>query len=81
LYETLVTVWIFCHGNELKFTYEHLQFQKIFRLANARREGEGKEGKGRREEGRLGQGKGERGRGGRGVSPKHKSLTPPMITT
>jgi ribosomal protein L4 len=25
-----MTVKIFCYGNELKFTYEHLQFQIIF---------------------------------------------------
>jgi hypothetical protein len=51
-------VWIFCYGNELKFTYEHLQFQKFFlgslALAVYGRRGEGWEGRGRE-----GRGKGE----------------------
>jgi hypothetical protein len=73
LHETL-----FCYGKQLKFTYEHLQFQQIsfgsleLAIQEKTKEGEGegwegKEGKGRGEE------KGEgRGRGGRRVSPKQK---------
>jgi hypothetical protein len=52
--------------NELKFTYEHLQYQHFFRLASARHKGDnridGRDGKGRdreREE-RGGKRKGER---------------------
>jgi hypothetical protein len=62
LHETLVTKsGFFCFGNELKFTYEHLQFQKIFRLATARhlREGRNKDGRG-------GKGTGGEERGGEG---------------
>jgi hypothetical protein len=50
---------MFCYGNELKFTYEHLQFQKIFRLANARHKGESKKEEGRGGEGREGGGEGK----------------------
>jgi hypothetical protein len=89
LHETLCDkVWIFCDGNELKFTYEHLQFQKIFlgslALAIQGRGGPSMEGEGRGQEGRRGEGRGEErvrrkgGEGGRGISPpKHKNLTPP----
>jgi hypothetical protein len=69
-------VWIFCYGNELKFTYEHLQFKKFVlgslalaiygkgRATLGGREGEG----GRGEEGGRGRGRGrgkEKGRGRR----------------
>jgi hypothetical protein len=56
---------IFCYGNELKFTYEHVQFKKIFlgslTLAIY---GKGRETMGG--EGRGGEGRGGEGRGGEG---------------
>jgi hypothetical protein len=60
---------IFKSRNVLKRTYEHLQFQKVFRLASARHILKDKGGEGR--DGREGQGKGgkkqEKGEGkGRG---------------
>jgi hypothetical protein len=64
---------IFCYGNELKFTYEHLQFKKIFSgsLALAiygkgreRMQRGGRGGKGTGGEGK-GKGEGERRKGGR----------------
>jgi hypothetical protein len=67
-----LVVRIFCYGNELKFTYEHLQFQKNFlgslplAIYGRRKERRGGEGKGERE-GKGGRRKG--GEGGRGVSP------------
>jgi hypothetical protein len=54
-------VLIFCYGNELKFTYEHLQFQKFFRLVSARHKG--RTGKG---EGMGGEEKGREEREGKG---------------
>jgi hypothetical protein len=57
-------VSIFCYENELKFSYEHLQFQKFFRLASARHIMEDKGG-GYGWQGRAGQGGGgkEAGKG------------------
>jgi hypothetical protein len=43
----------FCYGNELKFTYEHLQFQNFFRLASDRHI---REGRGKRKGGEAGRG-------------------------
>jgi hypothetical protein len=60
---------IFCYGNELKFTYEHLQFKKIFLGSLALAiygNGRGRMGgEGRGGEGRGGEGREEKGRGGR----------------
>jgi hypothetical protein len=66
---------LFCYGNELKFTYEHLQFQKFFRLASARhtRQGRRKDGTGGEGRGGEGRGRGGEGRGGRDYGVK-KSL-------
>jgi hypothetical protein len=53
-------VWTFCYGNELKLTYEHLQFQRIFMLASF-----GHKEETTREEGTGGEAKREDRRGGR----------------
>jgi hypothetical protein len=75
---------IFCYGNELKFTYEHLQFQKFFRLASARHKGENRKGEGmggeeKEREGRGGKKEKEKGGEAGELAPKHKNLTPPML--
>jgi hypothetical protein len=65
--------YYFCIKNALKLTYDHLYLKKIFRLAIARHEGKGQQGKKGEGKGRGGEGKTERSRG---YSPTNLELCP-----
>jgi hypothetical protein len=68
--ETLIVPqsYYFCIKNALKLTYEHLYFQKIFRLSIARHNGKGTE--------KGGEGKGK-GKGRDGTRERTRGYSPP----